>query len=377
MIPPMSTRTSSLRTRICDLLRIDYPVLQSGMKGIAGPELVAEVCRAGGLGILAGLGLNGAELQTQIHRVRELTERPFGVNLWLHEELRPPCQPSQVDESDLRSVQQVLNEFRQRLNLPTTAAIPAAFPDVIDEAVEVIVEERVPVWSIGLGNPAAAVVERCHRAGILVMAMVCTVEDARAVGESGVDVIVAQGSEAGGHRSTWKKPVSPVAADVSTMTLVPQVVDAVRQPVVAAGGIADGRGLVAALALGAAAALLGTRFVATKESTAPPMFKRALIEARSQDTVITDAFTGLYARTLRNRFADDYRASGAPVLPSLLQAGAAEDVFIAAAKAGDPEYYPMMAGQSAGLVTELPSAADLVRTIVAEAEAALTRLPGR
>ena len=206
------------------------------------------------------------------------------------------------------------------------------------------------------------------------MAMVWTVNDALAVSASGVDLIVAQGLEAGGHRSTWKKPSSPAAARVSTITLVPQVVDAVQQPVIAAGGIGDGRGLVAALALGAGAALLGTRFVATMESMAPPMFKEALVSATSDDTAITDAFTGLYARALRNRFIEEYATSGAPVLPSLLQSKAAEDVFVAAAKAADREYYPMMAGQSAGLIRDLPSAADVFRSIIKEAEATLRRL---
>jgi nitronate monooxygenase len=187
---------------------------------------------------------------------------------------------------------------------------------VLSEAIEVIVEERVPVWSIGLGNPDAAVVERCHRAGILVMAMVCTVDDARAVAASGVDVIVAQGIEAGGHRSTWRKPATAGAASVSTMALVPGIVDAVRQPVVAAGGIVDGRGLAAALTLGAAGVLLGTRFVATKESAAPPRFKQALLAAGSDDTTITDAFSGLYARALRNRFTDEYAASAGPSAPA-------------------------------------------------------------
>jgi nitronate monooxygenase len=133
---------------------------------------------------------------------------------------------------------------------------------------------------------------------------------------------------------------------------------------------------VAALALGASAALLGTRFVATKESTAPPMLKTALVAATSDDTTITDAFTGLYARVLRNRFVDEYAASGAPVLPSLLQAMAAQDVFVAAVTAGNPQYYPLWAGQSAGLVAELPSAGEVVKRIVAEAEATLRRLSG-
>ncbi|HYU77485.1 MAG TPA: nitronate monooxygenase family protein [Vicinamibacterales bacterium] len=372
----MSKPDSPLRTPICDLLHIDHPIIQSGMGRIAGPELVAEVCRAGGLGILAGLGVNGEELRKQIRRARELTDRAFGVNLWLHEQLLTPRQPSDVSDDDVRLVQDTLNQFRRRLNVPTTDQRPAPFPDLIAEAIEVILEERVAVWSVGLGNPNASVVERAHRAGIVVMAMVCTAEDARTVAASGVDVIVAQGLEAGGHRSTWTKSSSPDAAGVSTMTLVPQVVDAVSQPVIAAGGIADGRGLVAAIALGAAGALLGTRFVATKESMAPAMFKDALLAATSEDTTITDAFTGLYARALRNRFIDEYAASGAPVLPSMLQSKAAEDVFMAAVKANDPEYYPMPAGQIAGLIRTLPSAGDVVRTIVAEAEATLRRLSG-
>jgi nitronate monooxygenase len=370
MPPPMSR----LRTALCDLFGIDYPLLQSGMGRIAGPELVAEVCRGGGLGILAGLGMTGDQIRQQVRRVRELTDRPFGVNLWLHDELLPPRRAADVPEGDIRAVQGTLNRFRERLGLPAVHTPPAPFPDVIPEAIEAILDERVPVWSVGLGMPDPHAVERCHRAGTLVMAMVCTVPDARAVAESGVDVIVAQGGEAGGHRSTWTKPPSPTAASVSTMVLVPQIVDAVRQPVVAAGGIADGRGLAAALALGASGVMLGTRFVAAKESMASPVFKETLIGAGSDDTAITDAFTGLYARALRNRFIEEYAASGAPVLPSLLQAVAAEDVFVAAATAGDREYLPMMAGQGAGLVRDLPPASEIVRAVVAEAEATIRRL---
>jgi nitronate monooxygenase len=365
-----------MRTAICELLRIEHPVLQSGMRRIAGPELVAEVSRAGGLGILAGLGLPGDEIRRQIRRVRELTDRPFGVNLWLHEQLQPPGRPSDVASGDIARVQETLNQFRRRLQLPAVDSAPHAFPDVIGDAIDAILGERVPVWSIGLGNPSPDLIERSHRAGVKVMAMVCTVEDARVVSRAGVDVIVAQGSEAGGHRSTWNKRSSPDAASVSTMTLVPQVVDAVHQPVIAAGGIADGRGLVAAIALGAAGALLGTRFVATRESTAPQLFKQALLAAASDDTTVTDVFTGLYARALRNRFIDEYEASGAPVLPGMLQSTAAEDVFAASAKSNSSDYYPMMVGESVGLIGDLPSAADVVRAIVAEAEETRARITG-
>lgn len=149
------------------------------------------------------------------------------------------------------------------------------------------------------------------------------------------------------------------------MVIVPKIVDAVTAPVIAAGGIADGRGLVAALALGAAGVMLGTRFIATRESIAPAFFKAAVLAAGAGDTVLSRAFTGLPMRTLRNRFTIEY--GDAPVFPPMLQSSAAEDIFKAAAERGDAEYFPMPAGESAGLVTDMPSAEDVVRTIVDEA----------
>jgi nitronate monooxygenase len=362
-----------MKTPLCDLLGVDHPIVQSGMGRVAGPEMVAEVCNAGAFGILAGLGLAPEELRRQIRRVRELTDRPFGVNLWLNEQLMPPVDPLKLPASMVASVQSTLNVFRGRLGLEPTMAPPPPYPDTIAAAIDVIVEERVRLWSIGLGNPPADVVDRCHRAGILVMPMVATVEDARTVSAAGVDLIVAQGGEAGGHRSTWKKAATPTAASIGTIALVPQIVDAVKQPVVAAGGIADGRGVVAAIALGAQGVLLGTRFVATRESMAPPIYKNALLASGGGETTITDAFSGLYARAVRSRFSAEYEASGAPVLPSLLQTKAAEDIYVAAAKAGDREYFPMWAGQSVGLVSDLPGAAEVVRRIVAEVDDVIAR----
>jgi nitronate monooxygenase len=368
---------NELRTALCDLLGIRYPILQSGMGGVAGPELVAEVSRAGGLGILAGLRLSKDQLRQGVRRVRELTDRPFGVNLWLHTAIRPPADPATLPEETVRRVQETLDTFRGQLGIPSRMERPAPVPDVIDEAFEVILEERVPVWSIGLGNPRRDMLARCHERGIKVIAMVATVDDARAVAASGVDAVVAQGSEAGGHRSTWIKPASRDAAQVGAVALIPQIVDAVNVPVIAAGGIADGRGIVAALALGAVGALLGTRFVATRDSGAADFLKKALLEQGSEATTVTDAFTGLYARTLRNTFTDQYAASGAPVLPALLQAAAAQDIYAAATQQQNREYLPIHAGQSVGLVHDLPGAAEVVETLVREARAALRALGER
>lgn len=365
---------TALHTPLCDLLGVEYPILQSGMGNVGGPELVAAVSNAGGLGILAGLHLPADELRRRIEHVRALTDRPFGVNLWLHTEIHPPVDVSRLPTERVQAVQSTLNRFRERLDLPASDARPPSVPDLIDAAFEVILDERVPVWSIGLGDPGAAMVARCRERGVKVVAMVATLEDARAVVASGVDAVVAQGSEAGGHRSTWVKRATPQAASVGTLALVPQLVDALDVPVIASGGIADGRGVVAALALGAVGVLLGTRFVATRESLAANFWKQALVERDADATGITDAYTGLYARGLRNTYSQEYAASGAPVFPALVQSQAAADIYAASAARQDGEYFPMWSGQSVGLIHDVPGAADVVRALVREAEAVLARL---
>jgi nitronate monooxygenase len=195
----MASRASAL----CELFGIQYPIIQSGMSRVAGAELVAEVSRAGGLGILAALRLAPDELRAEIRRIRDLTDRPFAVNLWLHPAVVTPIDPSTIPEATLAAAQRRLNEFRSRLAVAPSQARPPAFPDLVARSFEVILDERVPVWSIGLGDPGADLVARCHARGIRVIAMVTNVEAARAVADAGVDAVVAQGAEAGGHRSRW------------------------------------------------------------------------------------------------------------------------------------------------------------------------------
>jgi len=365
------------RTPLCDLLGIEYPIIQSGMGIVAGPDLAAEVSRAGGLGVIGGLNLKPDELRKRIRFVRDHTDRPFGVNLWLHAELRPPVDVKTLAPATIARVQSALDAFRTELELPAVAAAPPPTPDLVGEAFDVVLDERVPVFSAAIGLPDAGMVARCHARGVKVVAMIATVQDARDAAAANVDAIVAQGSEAGGHRSVRAKPETPELAMVGTMALVPQVVDIVRVPVIAAGGLADGRGLIAALALGAQGVLLGTRFVATRESMAPEFYKKNLLEREADATIVTDAFTGQWARALRNRFAVEYRATGAPTLPSLLQSAAAQDVFTASAKRQDGEFFPMYSGQSVGLVHNLPGAGEVVESIVREAREILTALPAR
>lgn len=372
----MTSPRPVLRTRLCDLLGIDYPILQSGMGGVAGPDLAAEVSRAGGLGIVAAVRLTADQVRQAIHEIRKKTDRPFGVNLLIPPELRPPVPSERISDDSLQAVHAALNPIRRDLGLATTSARPTPPADLIPEAFQVILDERVPVFSVGLGNPGREMVAECHRRGIKVIAMVATVEDARAVEATGLDAVVVQGSEAGGHRSTFEKPPSPQIGAVGAIALIPEVVDAVRIPVIAAGGIADGRGLVAALALGASGILMGTRFIATRESMALDMYKKSLLEKSGNATALTDAFSGRYARVLRNEFTHRYAKSGAPVLPFLWQGSAANDIYTEAAKQANPDYFPMWAGQSVGLIHNLPGAAEVVETVVREArQLLLEQLP--
>jgi nitronate monooxygenase len=359
---------SSLR----ELLKIRYPIVQSGMGRVAGPELAAEVSRAGGLGILAGLNVPPDALRAQIRQLRGLcAPAPFGVNLWLHPDLHPPIDPARLPSADIAAANAALNAARRAVDLVESSTPPPPRPDLLPQALDVVLDERVPVWSVGLGIPDDDLVARCREREVRVMVMVTNVADARDAERVGVDLIVAQGAEAGGHRSTWR---AGARHDIGTFALVPEIVDAVHVPVLAAGGIADGRGLVAALALGASGVLLGTRFVATRESLAPDSWKRAILESKTDATTVTTSFTGLPARVVRNRFVDDYESSGAPVLPGLLQASLEEEIWTAAKRANRSDYYPMYAGQSVGVIHDLPGAGDVVVRIMEEARAASRNL---
>jgi nitronate monooxygenase len=373
--PPAVGRAAFLRTRLCTLLGIEVPVIQAPMAGVVTPELVAGVGEAGGLGILPGTGLAPEELRQKIRATRALGPRPFGVNPLLHPGIRRPADPASLPQAAVDAAQGVLNRFRERLGLAPRSTPPPALDTRIDEAIEVVIEERVAVFSIGLGKPEPALVHRFRERGVKLIAMAATPADAVELEAAGVDAIVAQGSEAGGHRSTWIKRPSGEEAAIGTLALVPQVAGAVRVPVIAAGGIMDGRGLLAALALGAEGVLMGTRFIATRESGAPRFYKQALIDGDSDRTTLTDAFTGLWARVLRNEYTEAYRASGAAVLPALLQQALASDVTTAAASRGDGSLFPLYAGQGVGLVDDAGrSARDLVQDVAAEARRRLLAL---
>ncbi len=369
------TNTDYFHTPLCDILGIKFPIIQSGMGSVATPELAAKVSEAGGLGIIGATFLTPDELRDRIHRVRQLTQKPFGVNLLLHEGIVSPVEVNKIPDAQVQEVQQVLNSFRSQLGIPEQHDRPIAVPDSVKAALEVILEENVPVWSIGLGKPSPEQVMLCHKKGIKVIAMIATVENAKEVSQTEVDVIIAQGSEAGGHRSTWLKRGSKEDACIGTMVLVPQVVDAVKQTVVAAGGITDGRALAAALALGASGVLVGTRFLATKESGAPEFHKQAVLRTSSDFTTVTDKLSGGYARAIRNTITTEYEKRNAAVLPPWVHYLAAQDIYQAARANNRADFYTLWAGQGIGHIQNIPGADEVVLSLIREAKAVIKRLP--
>ncbi len=354
--------------RLCEVLGIRHPLLLAGMAGgYTTPELVAAVSEAGGLGTF---GLNAMSTEAAgeaVRRARALTSAPIAVNVLV----APPTAPDRRGGDP----QAALAPFRKELGLPKEA--PAAPPQATPrELVGVGLEAGANVVSVGLGDPGD-VHDLARDAGVPLVAMASSVEDAVRCVRSGADVVVAQGAEAGGHRSTFDLPDDGEVPMVGTFALVPQIVRAVNAPVVAAGGIMDGRGLAAALALGAQGVQMGTRFLVAAESGAPEGYRRRVRQARDTDSVLTRALSGRPARGIPNRLMAALEAAGPPALGYPRQAAASADVRSAAAAADRPDLVALFAGQAAGLATGSPPAAEIVDEVVAEAAAVLRELaPG-
>ena len=302
-----------MKTEITELLNIEYPIIQGGMAWVADYHLAAAVSNAGGLGLIGSGGAPASWVKDQIREVKKLTDKPFGVNIML---MNPEA----------------------------------------DEIAKVIVEEKVPVVTIGAGNPAKYIKE-WKEAGVKVIPVVASCALAKMMERCGADAVVAEGTEAGGH-----------IGEITTMSLVPQVVDAVNIPVIAAGGIADGRGFAAALMLGAKAVQMGTHFVATKECNVHENYKEKIIKAKDIDSKVTGRSTGHPVRVLRNQMSNEYikkEQEGATLeeLELLTLGGLRKAVVEGNVKEGS-----LMAGQVAGLVKKQYTCKELIEKVVTEGQ---------
>jgi nitronate monooxygenase len=341
-----------LHTSVTELLGIDHPILQAPMASAATPALVAAVSEAGGLGALGSALLTPDELRSQAAEVRERTDRPFQLNFFCHE-------PPELGADVAARAREYFAPLYDELGLgdPPEPGTPAIH---FDEArLEALLDIRPPAVSFHFGLPSRDALAAVRDAGLTVLASATTVAEAEHLEEHGVDAVIAQGAEAGGHRGSFL--VDGDDGPVGTLALVPQVVDAVGVPVIAAGGIADGRGLAAALALGAGAAQIGTAFLVCPESGISPSYREALLGARADGTVVTRSVSGRPARALKNRLTTEL--SGVLPYPAQLSlVGPLRD-----SGAQDADFQPMWSGQGAALAREAP-AAEVVSTISGDAE---------
>ncbi|CDA78980.1 MAG: enoyl-[acyl-carrier-protein] reductase FabK [Negativibacillus massiliensis] len=308
-----------IKTELCELLNIKYPIFQGGMAWIADASLAAAVSNAGGLGIIAAMNANADWLREEIHKVRTMTDKPFGVNIML------------------------MSPFA-------------------DEVSDLVVEEKVPVVVTGAGNPGKYM-KKWVEAGIKVIPVVASTAMARLVERSGATAVVAEGGESGGH-----------IGELTTMTLVPQVCDAVKIPVLAAGGIADGRGIAAALMLGACGVQCGTRFLVAKECTVHQNYKNKILKAKDIDTIATGKRLGHPVRCLKNQFTrelfkQEYNSNISDEELEKMGAGALRK----AAKEGDEKNGSFMAGQCAAMVHKEQTAQEMIEEMFAQAEEILNQ----
>lgn len=338
------------------LLGLRHPLIQAPMAGGATtPELVAAVSNAGALGSFAAATLSPAAMREGVARVRQLTERPFNVNLFVLDEPAP-------SDAEVERAQARLDPLRAELGLPPGGR-PARFCEDNRAQLETLIELAPPVVSFTFGLLDAATVARLHAAGSLVIGTATTVAEARAWEAVGADLICAQGCEAGGHRGTFLG--DPQQASIGLMALLPQVAAAVQVPVIAAGGLMDGRGIAASLLLGAQAAQLGTAFLCCPESGIPPIWKEAILAAGDDSTRLTRAFSGRYARGIANDFMRRFAAEEQQVPAYPVQNALTADIRQAATRQGRAEYLSLWAGQGAGMARALP-AAELVRVLMDE-----------
>ncbi|MGC2595469.1 MAG: nitronate monooxygenase [Rhabdochlamydiaceae bacterium] len=346
--------------KICNLR---FPLIQAPMANITTARLVAAVSNAGGLGSLGAAYMSPKEIKEAIREIRDLSEMPFAVNLFA------PTSTS-YDKKGIASAQKFLDPFRKELNIPKTEPDFSELPE-FSEQIEIILEEKPPIFSFTLGIPPLPFLQRLKKQKIVTIGTATTVEEALLLEKSGVDAVVAQGAEAGGHRGTFIQLANDPMLGI--FALIPLLTRALKIPVIAAGGIVNGEGIAAAFALGAAAAQLGTAFLACPESGASRPYKDALLHPHGTATVVTSVFSGRPARMLYNRFIKEMELKNGSIAPFPYQNLLTKDIRTAAAKMNRADLIPLYAGQNYSLITNLP-AHEMIPLLVEQTISAIQRL---
>jgi len=349
------------RNNLTKALDIQFSIFQAPMAGGATtPSLVAAVSEAGAMGWMGAGYMPAAAIQKDIAAIRQATEKPFGINLFVPE--------TKAEGAPLADAAARLQPYRQALGLEA-APLPTKFAESFDAQIAVVLDAKPAAFGFTFGIPDAGILTEMRHRKIMIFGTATTVGEAVALEKAGVDVIVAQGAEAGAHRGTFAVPHE--VGLVGLIALVPQITSVVKVPVIAAGGIMDGRGIAAALALGAAGAMLGTAFLGCPEAGISDSYRRALQQGQADGTAITRVFSGKPARGLRNRFMAEM--AGAPIAPYPQQHTLTRDIRAAAAKANDAGLLSLWAGQGVGLMRNLP-VSQLVGQLAEETAAALAAL---
>jgi len=331
--------------RLTAKLGIGYPVIQGPLGGLSSQKLTAAVSNFGGLGSFGAHGLAPEAIRDVIAQIRSLTSKPFAMNLWVSMEDEGARTP---DENAFNRSLAPLIPHLAALGTPRPTFKPYS-PTRFEDQVRVLLDEKVPAFSFIFGIPSQEILGECRAKSIVTIGTATTPEEGAALQNAGVDAIVASGFEAGGHRGSFLR--SAEDSLTGALSLVPQIADMVDVPVIAAGGIADARGVIAALALGAEAVQMGTVFLACEESGASLLHREALRGEKAGHTALTKGFTGRLARGIHNRLLEELNEEGTAILPYPLQRGLVRNLAIPAEAAGRSDLLPLWAGQSANLST--------------------------
>lgn len=359
---PWGTRAANL----CSTLGIERPIIQAPMAGgWTTPSLVASVSNAGGLGMLPAALLTTEQLRSAIEAVSALTRRPFGINFLL-----APPEPAGTGGE---LIYEILDTIRGDLGLGPAPREVDLGPPQLQDQLSLAIGSNIPIVSFAMGDPTPYL-PALVASGIITMATATTPDEATRLERAGVHVIVAQGAEAGGHRSTFEVSRDRSLPLIGTMVLVPSVVGSVLAPVVASGGIMDGKGIAAALCLGASGVQMGTRFLLSRESAAFPAYKRRCVEAGPADTAVTDLLTGRPARAVVNEYLRRLMSAGMDPLPWPYQAAAASEIFARGLAEDSADWAPVLCGQGASLGTVDQGAAEIVEQLVRETGRVLEEL---